>query len=105
MFAVKVTITRYVRDDQPGFVECQLQDIHGWRWVFIEKIPVVSEEALGADDSYPRPGMIACEVVNRLWRSHREEVVLIDTERPWGVWSVDGKTRFSVRSDSLVELP
>jgi hypothetical protein len=31
------------------------------------------------------------------------DVVLIDTDRPWGVESVEGATRFEVFAESLVE--
>jgi hypothetical protein len=105
MLAVKVTISRYVSDDpQPGIVECELLDVHGRRWHFIEKAAVVSVNELDARSAYPQPGVIAAEVVRRSRDAAGREVFQIDTERPWGVESIDGVTQFDVPSESLVEL-
>jgi hypothetical protein len=100
---VKVTITRYVSDDQPGYIECQLVDVHGRIWSFIDKAPVVSADYLDTESPYPQPGVIACEVIERVSDAAGRNVVLIDTERPWGVESIEGATRFEVFAESLVE--
>ena len=105
MLAVKVTITRYVGDDpQPGIVECELHDVHGRRWRFLEKTAIVSANDLGAATVYPVPGLIAGEVVERRRDGTGREIIRIDTERPWGVASVDGVTQFEVLPGSIVEL-
>jgi hypothetical protein len=105
MLAVKVTITRYVSDDpQPGVVECELLDVHGRRWRFLEKTAVVSTNGLDANAPYPQPGVIAAEAIRRSRDLAGREVVRIDTERPWGVASIDGITQFDVPPECLVEL-
>jgi hypothetical protein len=105
MLALKVTITRYVNDEpQPGIVECELHDVHGHRWCFIEKTAIVSATNLDANSAYPQPGVIAAQVVNRSRDATGREIIRIDTERPWGVESVDGVTQFEVLPESLVEL-
>jgi hypothetical protein len=48
--------------------------------------------------------VIAGEVVSRSRDAAGREVIRIDTERPWGVRSVDGVTQFDVFAVSLVEL-
>jgi len=95
---VRVQIVRFVDDAFPGFVECELIDAHGRRWLFVDKGPVVTTEYLTAHDSYPQPGVIACEVVGRA-----NCIVQIDTTRPWSVESTEGQTRFQVTEESLVE--
>jgi hypothetical protein len=58
MLAVKVAITRYISDDpQPGIVECELLDVHGRCWRFIEKTAIVSANTLDARTLYPQPGL------------------------------------------------
>jgi hypothetical protein len=99
MIGVQVQVMRCVDDSVPGFVECELVDAHGRRWVFMEKAPVVASEYLSANDTYPRPGVIACEVITRT-----ERCAHIDTARPWGVESTEGETRFEVPVESLVDL-
>jgi hypothetical protein len=103
MVGVKVTIVRYVRDDQPGWVECELFDAHGRRWVFVEKTAFVSADRLDAASAYPLVGFIACEIVGRGRDASGCELIQIDLERPWGVESGEGETRFEVLPSSLVE--
>jgi hypothetical protein len=103
MIGFRVSITRFVSDDQPGFVECDFSDAHGRRWHFVEKTAVVSEAYLDAHTRYPQTGLIACEIVSCRRVTNGRKVVLVDTERPWGVQSVDGSMQFEVLPNSLVE--
>jgi hypothetical protein len=104
MIGVRVSITRYVSDEpQPGIVECEFCDAHGRRWSFVEKTAIVSAEYLDAHTSYPQFGVIACEIVSRSRDVTGREIVLVDTERPWCVESVDGSMRFEVSPSSLIE--
>ena len=105
MLGVRVTILRNISDDpQPGIVECQLEDANGKRWLFIEKTAIVSTSNLNAKTFYPQPGIIACEVVRRSCESADQQVVRINTQRPWFVESIDGSTEFDVLAESLVDL-
>jgi hypothetical protein len=97
---LRVEIRRFVDDNFPGWVECAFTDAHGREWVFVEKVPVVSMEDLEDTSSYPRPCIIACEVIAR----HEGDVVVVDIARPWGLEATTGQTRFEVRSDQLAEL-
>src|SRR4051794_4144908 len=92
---VQVEIVRYTDDSYPGWVECQLIDVNGRLWSFIEKLPVVTLAWLDAKSSYPQPGIIACEVVETRQDDGRE-IVTINTERPWSVEATSGETRFEV---------
>lgn len=104
MCGIKASIVRYVSDEpQPGIVECEFFDAHGRRWSFIEKTAIVGVDYLDGQTSYPQPGIIACEIVSLHRDSGGRETVLVDTERPWGVESVNGTTRFEVSRSSLVE--
>jgi hypothetical protein len=102
--AVDVAIVRWVDDHQPGFVECQLTDMFGTVWRFIEKLPVVSSQLMSAASSYPQTGVIACQVIKLGRDAVGREIVEIDTISPWGVQAVDGTTRFQVYADQVIEL-
>ena len=104
MLGVKVDIRRFVDDSQPGWVECVLTDAHGREWFFVEKVPVVSLELLDVNSDYPRPGVIACEVLEKRSCGNGKEVVRIDTERPWRVAATTGEMQFEVRLELLQEL-
>lgn len=99
MIGVKVEITRYTDDSFPGWVECQLTDTHGRCWLFVEKVPVVTQSGLDANSPYPQPGLIACNVIGQ-----SGDATCIDTTHPWGIESIEGETRFEVMSSSLIEL-
>lgn len=103
MFGIAVEIRRYVDDAQPGWVECGITDAGGREWVFVEKVPVITTEDLDARSEYPRPGVIACQVVERRQQSGRD-IVVVDTELPWHVEATTGDTRFEVRPEQVVEF-
>jgi hypothetical protein len=103
MRGVVIEICRYVDDSQPGWVECRLIDARGREWLFVEKVPVITTEDLDASSDYPRPGVIACQVLERRQEGERE-VVGIDTKLPWHVEATTGETRFEIRPEQLVEV-
>ena len=101
MQGVVIEISRLVDDHFPGFVECLLIDSAGEKHVFVEKAPVVSGE-LSSTSTLPAAGAIAC-VVESEWQDHEgRALVNINTEKPWGVESSAGQTRFVVLASQLV---
>ena len=63
---------------------------------------MVSAEHLDAQTTYPQPGIVVGEVIQRSLDATGREVICIDTERPWHIESVDGVTKFEVPPESLV---
>jgi hypothetical protein len=53
MPAVRMTISKFIDERFPGWVECHLVDVHGRIWKFHEKVPVISTEDLWSDSEYP----------------------------------------------------
>lgn len=104
MLAIRVEITRYTNDSQPGWVECRFTDAWGDEVLFEEKVPVVTCEMLDATSSYPAIGVIAGRVVREWQDGNGRDVVTVHTELPWGVESKDGESEFDVLSSQLVEL-
>ena len=92
MPAIKVQITRIADGDQPGFVESQFVDARNRIQSLIEKLPIVTSAE----------GVIECEVLGRS-ADEVGEIVTVDTERPWGVESTAGSSRFEVRPSILIE--
>ena len=101
MSELVVCIERLVDEHFPGFVECSLLDAFGRTHRFIEKAPVVSMETLRSDSQYPRPGAIACRIVREWHSDDAGPLVLVDTERPWGVESTEGRTSFVVLASQV----
>jgi hypothetical protein len=105
MMGIRISIVRWVADDQPGWVECSFLDDAGSEHRVREKAPVVSSADLHAGSRYPQPGIIGCTVLRRHRAADGHEVVTVETEQPWGIESVEGRSQFEVRAESLVEFP
>lgn len=100
MPAVAIEITRFVDASSPGWVEFVLDDARGIRWVFVDKVPVVSAEGLTETSDYPRSARIECEVVSDPAVTEAG-LVKIDTSRPWGIETEDGTSTFVVHQSQL----
>lgn len=61
MTCLRVDIVAFVDESFPGFVRCAFVDADGKRDTFIEKVPVVTTQALWSDSNYPQPGVVPCE--------------------------------------------
>src|SRR5690242_7660783 len=58
--SVAVEIVRFVDARFPGWVEYVLHDALGAKWIFVDKVPVLSAEGLSEASGYPRPATIRC---------------------------------------------
>ena len=72
--------------------------------MFVEKVPLVTKAHPDAASDYPQSGVIACIVLGRSERDDGRQLVHIDTQRPWGVESTAGKSRFDVFAEQLREI-
>ncbi len=104
MLGLRVAVTAYIDDSQPGWVEGELVDAWGQKWLFHEKVPIVSKEDLDESSPYPQPGFIACVVLNEAFDLAGRDVLTVDTERPWGVEELGGNTVFHILAEQLEEL-
>jgi hypothetical protein len=69
MTTVPIEIVRFTRDWQPGFVAAELRDAYGNVHIFEDKVPIFYDGYLDAESSYPQPGVLCCQVVERWTRS------------------------------------
>jgi hypothetical protein len=81
-----------------------MTDAWGVRHLFVEKVPVITHEALTETSSYPRRGVIDCDVLRRWRDSNEREIVTIDTFKAWGIESTAGQTQFDVLVSALTEI-
>jgi hypothetical protein len=100
MTAVRVSIVAFIDEYQPGIIECWLVDVHGRTWKFHEKVPIVSAEDLWTDSEYPRPGSIACKVLESKLDPTGRQILTIET-----IESIDGVTVFEVFAEQLEGSP
>jgi hypothetical protein len=102
MTAVTVSILRFVDEHQPGFVECALVDALGQSHRFVEKVPIVIDQALWSDSTYPSVGVLACQIEAEFTDAAGRLLARIDTEHPYHVESTCGTTKFVVLVSQLV---
>lgn len=100
---VDITIVRFARDDNPGWLECTLTDAHGREFSFVEKVPIVSDELLTADSPYPRAGVLGCTIVARRTAPDKRDLVLVDSQLPWGIEANTGESQFEVEAERVRE--
>ena len=103
MVGLRVEINRFVEEGQPNVVQCRFRDAHGEQHFIVEKVPVISTEELGPNDTYPRPDVIPCTVIRKKVDGGIETVE-IDTMTPLGIESIAGQSLFDVRPDQLVQI-
>jgi hypothetical protein len=101
MTAVRATISKFIDESFPGWVECWIEDSQSRTWKFHDKVPILSADDLSVDSEYPQPGLIACTVLEYKSDSFSRRIAVIDTSRPWGIESTEGTTVFEVFADQL----
>lgn len=104
MRAIRIKITSFISDDQPGFVECKFKDAWNKEYTVQDKVPIVTEKDLAANSEYPQDGVIACEIIKE-WKDKDERTIFtVTTEKPWAVDTIDGLTEFDILEEQLIEL-
>ena len=104
MKAIKILITSFIDDHQPGFVECKFYDAFGNQHIVQDKVPIVTDKDLDASSEYPQKGLIACEIVSEWKDSNGQKIFKVNTSKPWGVDTIAGLTEFDVLEEQLIEL-
>jgi hypothetical protein len=102
--ALLASAERFIDDAQPGWVECVLTAAEGKVHIFREKVPIVTAEKLDEWSTYPRSVMLGCRVLGQRTSSAGRAVIEVDTSEPWGIESIEGRTRFVVAPQLLVTL-
>ncbi len=99
---LKVKIVRYVDDHFPGFVECEFVDSESHHHTLVEKGPVVCDQWPGPEDSYPKNGLIRCEILQRWQDSDGHDLLRVTTQHPDNVETKEGLTEFVVLSSQVI---
>ncbi len=104
MLVIRVSITKFISDDQPGFVECKFTDVWGKEHIVQDKVPIVTEKYLDADSEYPQEGSIACQIIKEWNDANGLRIFTVTIAKPWSVDTIDGETEFDLRKEQLSEL-
>jgi len=63
---LRCQIVRWVSDEPiPGWIEARFTDATGKVWKLVDKVPIFTAEPLRAHSTYPRPGLVRCEALDR----------------------------------------
>lgn len=76
-FNLRVSIARFVDEHFPGFVECEISDVDGVRYLIEDKVPIFTTENLWSDSTYPAEGTVGCEILERMTDDHGNEIVRV----------------------------
>jgi hypothetical protein len=98
---VLVQIVRFVDGHEPGWVACEFKDAEGRGHTFIDKVPIFTREDIRADSTFPKQGVMPCELLDH-WRDmNGRELVRISTGKPLDNKSVEGLSEFVVLAADL----
>ena len=96
MFYIKATAIDLIDNSSyPEIVLCEFIDIYGIQHRIIEKWPVVSNEEY--DNVFPKDAYIGCIVAEQ-----KAESVIVNTDQPWDIESIEGKNIFEIPKSILV---
>jgi len=103
MTFLKIQITKFISNHQPGFVECKFMDAWDKEQIIEEKIPVVSNIDLNANSIYPQDSFIACILVREWTNNKGQKLKRINTAEIWGIMTINGDFEFDVFDEQLFE--
>ena len=103
MPCIRVSISRFVDEHQPGFVECEFTDANGTVHTLVDKVPIFSSEDLWTDSVYPQPGLVGCEVLARSQDSLGRRLARVTIAKPDDVESTKGLSEFVVLESQISE--
>lgn len=104
MIGIKIKITKFISDDQPGWIECTFKDAWGVEHVIEEKVPVITTINLNEKSEYPQDGYIACEILKEWKDNNGRGIVTVSTEKPWGISSINDLIEFDLQENQLAEF-
>ncbi len=102
MDRIQVKIIEYVDPGFPGWVRCSFYDAYGIEHFLTEKVPAVTLENLDENSVYPKLGVIAGQIEKTFINSSNKEIVIINTDIPWGIETENGETIFEVHRNQLI---
>jgi len=105
MHNVAVQIVRFVDSDFPGGVECELLDAVGRHHIIKAKVLIFTAQDLHAGSTYPTPGFVACEVIERYRNENGLELVRVSTVKPYHIESTEGLSEFTVSASLVSSSP
>ncbi len=103
MKAIRVNITSFISDDQPGFVECKFNDAWDNEHVVQDKAPILTDKYLDANSTYPQDGVIACEIITQWNDKDGRTICTVTTLTPWAVYTIHDLTEFDILEEQLIE--
>lgn len=104
MKAIRIKITRFISEDQPGFIECKFNDAWNKEHIVQDKVPIVTEKDLDANSEYPLDGVIACEMIKQWVDKDERKIFTVTTKKPWAVDTIDGLTEFDILEELLTDI-
>jgi hypothetical protein len=102
--AIKIKITSFIDNHQPGFVECKFCDAFNKEHTVIDKVPIVTEKYLDANSEYPQDGVIACKILRESKDMNGKTIFTVNTGKPDGVETLEGLTEFDLYEEQLTEF-
>ncbi len=104
MHYLTVTVTEYLQSDTPpDWVRCRFPDAYGKEWSILEKVPVITPHGFDENTALPCVTSIAVRILKTMQDADGRELIRVDTNQIWGVWTEDGAWEFDVLKSQITE--
>ncbi len=100
---LKVKITEFADNSQPGFVNCTFTDAFGKEYKIFEKVPVITDEYLDENSAYPRNGIVSCIILDQNPDKTNTDIVKINIAEPLHISTVNDEAIFFVSKNQLTD--
>lgn len=103
MRSIRISITKFISNDQPGFVECVFMDAWNKEHIFHEKVPIVTDKDLDSYSNYPQEGVANCEIIREWDDKLGRKVITVTTCKPWGIESLERIEQFDLLGHQIIK--
>ena len=93
---VDIAITNIACENFPVWLDFELTDRHGNCHIFEEKAPIILSENVSIPEKFPKTIKLKCELIETF-----KDYVVISTAEPYGIASIEGKSRFEVAPEYI----
>ena len=103
MTELKIKIIALIEDGTyPDLVRCSFHDALGNEWFITEKLPVISRQNIDHNSILPIEASLSCTIIQR--NDDDNDLVTINTDKPWGICAEGGETIFEVNENQLFNI-
>jgi hypothetical protein len=98
-----VAVVEFLFDSNPNWVGVSFYDSNNQKWMIEDKVSSFTSEFIDRETKLPWLGVVAGTITSiQQCRQNNLMILGIDTQKPWGLESVEGQTQFSIYENQII---